>query len=97
METLLGAQYSKQTELLENVQRRATKLAQALRDLSYVNIITALDLPSLYYRRVRGDMTDIYKHMYGMYAVDAEYIKSDKSFTRGHSFKLKTERSIYPQ
>ena len=38
-------------ELLENAQRRATKLAPALRDLSYLEIITVLDLSSLYYRR----------------------------------------------
>ena len=34
-------------ELLENSQRRAKQLAPALRDLSYVEKITALDLPSL--------------------------------------------------
>ena len=30
--------------------------------------------------------------MSGMYAVDAEYMRPDKSFTMGHSFKLKKER-----
>ena len=60
MGTLPGAQYSKKTELLENVQRRATKLAPALRDLFYVERITALDLPSLYPRRARGDMIETY-------------------------------------
>ena len=82
METLPGAQYSeKNCELLENAQRRATKLAPALRDLSYVDRINALDLPSLYYRRARGDMIETYKYMSGIYAVDAEYIKPDKSLT----------------
>jgi len=79
-------------ELLENAQRPATKLAPALRDLSYVDRITVLDLPSLYYRRSRGDMIETYKHMTGIYAVDAEYIKPDTSFTRGHSFKLKKDQ-----
>ena len=37
-------------KLLENVQRRATKLAPALKDLSYEDRLRALDLPSLYYR-----------------------------------------------
>jgi len=34
--------------------------------------------------------------MTGMYAVDAEYQQTttDKSLTRGHSFKLKKERSL---
>jgi len=79
---------------LENAQRLATKLAPALRDLSYVERITDLDLPSLYYRRARGDMIETYKHMSGIYAVDAEYIKPDTSFTRDHSFRLKKERSM---
>ena len=39
-------------------------------------------------------MIETYKHMSGIYAIDAEYIKPDKSFTRGHSFKLKKERSM---
>ena len=79
---------------MENAQRRATKLAPALRDLYYVDRINALDLLSLYYRRARGDMIETYKPMSGIYAVDAEYIKPDKSLTWGHSFKLKKERSM---
>ena len=31
--------------------------------------------------------------MSGIHAVDTEYIKPDTSFTRGHSFKLKKEKS----
>jgi len=81
--------FRKDCELLENAQLRATKLAPALRDLSYVDIINVLDLPSLYYRRARGDMIETYKHMSGIYAVDAEYIKPDKSLNWGHRFKLK--------
>jgi len=42
---------------------RTTKLAPALRDLSYVERITVLDLPSLYYRRARGDTIETYKHI----------------------------------
>ena len=56
--------------------------------------ITVLDLPSLCYGRARGDMIETYKHMTGIYAVDAEYIKPYTSFTRGHIFKLKKERSM---
>ena len=67
----------------------SNKTSPALRDLFYVERITALDLPSLYYRRARGNMIEIYKHISGIYEVDADYIKPDKSFTRGHSFKLK--------
>ena len=44
--------------LLENVQRRATKLIPELRDRDYEDRLRALKLPSLYYRRARGDMID---------------------------------------
>ena len=54
-------QYRKDCELLENVQRRATKLAPALKDLSYEDKLRSLDLPSLNYRRARGDVIQIYK------------------------------------
>ena len=63
----------KDCDLLENVQRQATKLAPALRDLYYVERITVLDLPSLDYRRARGDTIETYQHMSGIYAVDADY------------------------
>ena len=85
--------FRKDSELLENAQRRATKLAPALRDMPYVERLAALELPSLYYRRARGDMIETYKHISGKYQVDAEYIKPDVSLTRGHSFKLKKERA----
>ena len=41
--------------ILENVQRRAKKMVERLKKLN---------LPSLIYRRVRGDMIDIFKHFY---------------------------------
>jgi len=42
-------------QLVENVQRRATRLVPALKGLSYVERIKALNLPSLEYRRKRFD------------------------------------------
>ena len=47
--------------LLENVQRRATKLIPELRDRDYEDRLRILKLPSLYYRRARGDMIEAYK------------------------------------
>ncbi len=86
--------YRKDSERLENVQRRATKLAPALKDLTYIERLAALELPSLYYRRARGDMIETYKHMSGSYTVEARYIKMDETITRGHNFKLKKERPL---
>ena len=41
---------------LESVQRRATKLVQAIKDLPYEDRLRSLDLPTLAYRRSRGDL-----------------------------------------
>ena len=42
--------------LLENVQRRTTKLVPSLKNYSYEDRLRILNLPSLYYRRARGDI-----------------------------------------
>jgi len=41
---------------IENIQRRATKLLTGLHDISYPDRLCILNLPSLKYRRLRGDM-----------------------------------------
>ena len=51
----------RQKELLENVQKRATKLVPGLSELSYPDRLRKLNLPTLAYRRVRGDMIQVYK------------------------------------
>lgn len=51
----------KDIEALENVQRRATKMVQQLRELPYEDRLKALDLPTLTYRRSMDDLIEIYK------------------------------------
>ena len=46
---------------IENVQRRATKLIPGLSQLSYEDRLKQLKLPTLVYRRARGDMIETYK------------------------------------
>ena len=46
---------------VENVQRRATKLLPSLKSLSYSERLKKLKLPTLVYRRARGDMIETYK------------------------------------
>ena len=52
---------NKYKEQLENVQRRATKLVPELKQLSYPDRLKKLNLPTLAYRRARGDMIQVYK------------------------------------
>ena len=85
--------YKKDSTLLENVQRRATKLVPGLRDEPYETRLQQLKLPSLQYRRVRGDRIELFKHITGIYRVDAEYIKLDNNITRGHDKRLKKQRA----
>ena len=53
--------YKKDVELIEQVQRRATKHVPGLRDMEYSDRLKHLKLPTLVFRRIRGDMIEIYK------------------------------------
>ena len=48
---------AKQKEIIEGVQRRATKVVPGLGHLSYPERLRALKLPTLAYRRARGHIT----------------------------------------
>ncbi|XP_060068745.1 uncharacterized protein LOC132548866 [Ylistrum balloti] len=50
-------------ESIERVQRRATKLIPGLKELSYSDRLKKLGLPTLAYRRLRGDMINVFKIM----------------------------------
>ena len=75
---------------LEAVQRRATRMVPELSQLPYEERLRQLRLPTLVYRRYRGDMLQTYKILHHEYDIDQEIFFSsptDKR-TRGHSFKL---------
>jgi hypothetical protein len=48
-------------EKIENVQRRATKQVPTLKNLEYNERLKKLKMPTLKYRRMRGDMIEVYK------------------------------------
>ena len=54
--------FKKDCNLLENVQRRATKMVPALKDMFYEERLEVLKLFSLFYRRARGHIIELYKH-----------------------------------
>ena len=51
-------------DMLENVQIRATKLIDGFSQLTYTERLKILNLPTLAYRRARGDMIEVNKHIY---------------------------------
>ena len=57
------------TEKIEKVQRKATKVILCGKKLSYELRLQALKLPTLVYRRTRGDMIEIYKIVTGKHDI----------------------------
>ena len=82
--------FKKDVKQIEKVQRRATKLVTSLRDMSYQKRLQALELPSLVYRRYRGDMIEVYKFIHGIYKSGHSLMPmAPFSALRGHTYKLK--------
>ena len=86
--------YERQAKLLEGVQRRATKLIPNLKEMNYNERLKVLKLPSLQYRRVRGDIIEAYKYLHKIYDVSPCPLTLDDNpvSTRGNSLKLKKPR-----
>ena len=74
---------------VENVQRRATKLIGRLKTKTYPQRLKELKLPSLQYRRLRGDMIDTYKYVNGIYNTTSPRLEPYSGpDVRGNSKKL---------
>ena len=58
--------YKRQSCAVEKVQRRATKLVGCMKNLSYQERLQKLKLPALKYRRLRGDLIQVYKIFQGI-------------------------------
>ena len=62
-QTVWAPHLKKHIDMLERVQIRATKLVDGLGSMDYTERLNKLDLSTLVYRRARGDMTEVYKHL----------------------------------
>ena len=91
--SVTNPQYECDSVLLENVQRRATKMVPSVAHLDYVERLKELKLPSIKYRRRRGDMIEVFKYTHNIYTVQPSPLKIEsQSTTRGHSYKLEKKR-----
>ena len=86
----------KDVEVLERVQKRATRMIEECKGLSYERRLSLVDLTTLETRRLRADLIEVYKILRGMERVDEKsfFERSVKAnyhstiTTRGHNFKL---------
>ena len=79
----------KHINMLENVQIGATKLVDGLARLDYPDRLKILNLPTLAYRRLRGDLIEIYKHFhhYDIETISTTFQPRER-VTRKHAFQL---------
>ena len=70
--------------MLEAVQRRATRLVPNMWNKEYLERLEKLKLPSLAYRRRRGDMIEVYKYTHNIYNVSVQPVEVEIRTTRGH-------------
>ena len=71
--------------------RESTAIARRRREKTAC-IINLDHVPSLSYRRKRGDMIEVYKYMHGLYKVSALPVEVEEKTTRGHNYKLTKKR-----
>ena len=74
-------------EVIENVQRRASKMVPGLSSLTYPERLPELSIPTLAYRRIRGDMAQVYKLISGAYDLPTLL---EKSLTKTSENKTST-------
>jgi hypothetical protein len=88
----------RQFELLEGVQRRTTRQIPGMKNLNYEERLRKLKLPTIKYRRIRGDMIETYKIINEKYDPEASnFIKPrdehiEREASRGNPKKILVQR-----
>ena len=87
--------FIKDKAIIENVQRRATRMIPEVQGLPYTERLKHLNLPTLAYRRIRGDMIEAYKILNKCYDKKVSKLLclhrdtvDNPDWIRGHSKKL---------
>jgi len=88
---LWSPQHKRDMELLERVQRRATKMFRGMEHLSYEERLRELGLFSLEKRRLWGDLIAAFQYLQGTYKKAGEglFTKACSDRTRSNGFELK--------
>jgi len=77
---------------IEKVQKRATKLIINFKNMSYTDRLQRINLPTLKYRRLRGDMIEVFKITHEIYDPDVSLklvgLYHPNSNTRSNNYKL---------
>ncbi|KFQ66567.1 hypothetical protein N334_10285, partial [Pelecanus crispus] len=91
---LWGPQHKKDMDLLERVQRKATKMIRGMGHRSYEDRLRQLALFSLEKRRLWGDLIVAFQYLKGAYKKAGEglFTRACSDRTRGNGFKLKKGR-----
>ncbi len=78
--------HRKYIDMLDKIQRRATKLIPGLRDLRYEERLKECGLTTLETRRLRGDQIEVFKILNGHENIDRNIFFKIKTgeITRGH-------------
>ena len=75
-------------EKLEKIQRRATRWICRDKNLDYEGRLRKLKLPTLTYRRKRGDLIEIFKYFLKPSTYNSLHLKISTQPTRGHCKKI---------
>ena len=80
----------RQSVLIEQVQRRATKILKNCKEMSYAERLRFLNLHSLKGRRLRGDLIQMFKIYHGIDDIDFHklFISAPISSTRNSAGKI---------
>lgn len=81
--------YKKDIDLIEGVQHRVTRCVNGMQGLNYDERLASLGLPSLEFRRMRGDLIEVFKMAKGFSELKFEdFFVRARANLRGHQFKV---------
>ena len=89
----------KYKQVLENAQRRATRLVPDMRGLSYRKRLVELNLSTLDYRRKRFNIIQVFKIIHKIDDIDTNVFFSfdENTQLRGYNLKLKKNLGLINQ